>query len=243
VRKVSKPKYDIVLNTTGKRIAWHRSHRQIPQQELADKLFIKRELLSMIENDTRTPTTQQLVAIADALELTTDYLLCRVHTSSTVPDEIAIHDKLGLTAEAIRQLSWDRARCQKAFDEQKGKKYNSDYYRILKLSTLNFLIVAAKDGGGDDLLYSIAKYLHMPENCRVTIDTDIYRFEDLQRPDTQARRYEHFTDIDFESVIMADIQKKLSKMKPKLLRLEDNEELLKLLDGHEREEAFNNGET
>jgi len=225
MRKVTKPKKDIVLNTTGKRIAWHRAHREMTQAELAAMLFIKREHFNMIENDKRTPTVEQIKLLADALDLTTDYLLCRISDQTKDITEQAIHNKLGLTAEAIRQLEFDRARCQKD---------NPEYFRILKLRILNFLIVE------DGLLYKIAKYFHIPDDCTVSI---AYKSEDvgdllmgtLKDYKTLTHKYKHFAQVDYENLLLLEIQKMLTEMKPRLLKLEDEDELLKQLDKKESE--------
>ncbi|MBR5949535.1 MAG: helix-turn-helix domain-containing protein [Clostridia bacterium] len=61
----------------GKKIADARTKANITQQELADKLFVSRELISKWENGTRRPNYGTFTKIAEALSVPVDSLIRR----------------------------------------------------------------------------------------------------------------------------------------------------------------------
>ncbi|PWM72375.1 MAG: hypothetical protein DBX59_06250 [Bacillota bacterium] len=61
----------------GQKIKQLRTENNIPQKDLANKLNISQALLSYYESDSRRPSYEVLVAIADFFDTTTDYLLGR----------------------------------------------------------------------------------------------------------------------------------------------------------------------
>ena len=69
------------------------------QQQLADKLSIKRETLSTIEHGLRALKDQEIVLLANALEISCDYLLTGVDTKN-----LNINKELGLTNSSIENL-------------------------------------------------------------------------------------------------------------------------------------------
>lgn len=83
-----------ILNTTGKRIAFHRDELGFSQEGLAAELRrrgidIKRSQVSRIENQDHPPSGEILSALAHILGLTTDYLL--VLSDTPLPPEGAPH--------------------------------------------------------------------------------------------------------------------------------------------------------
>ena len=104
MRKVTKMSEDITLDSTGKRIAFHRTHKGLSQQELADKLLIKRQMLNMIENGNRDPSIQVLKGLAAELEVSTDYLLGLSKIPKGSAEDKAIEERLGLTKGATENL-------------------------------------------------------------------------------------------------------------------------------------------
>jgi len=232
MRKVTKPNENSVLDTTGKRIAWHRKHLGLTQEKIAEILIIQRPHFNMIENDKRQPTIQQLTTLADTLCVTADYLLCRVNTPSTDPDIIAINNKIGLSENSIKQLAFDRHHCKKAFENKQVKKYDINYFRILKLRVLNFLI------NNDEILYSIAKYVHSPELCRVILEyrdkvPDIHDGNFVEETKKEHTRYSHFSSEDYANVHLAAIIGQLADYKKRLIQTDDKDDLLMLLDKFE----------
>lgn len=61
----------------GKRIASARAEANMTQQELAEKLFVSRELVSKWEQGLRRPDHSTIVAIASALSVEEDQLIDR----------------------------------------------------------------------------------------------------------------------------------------------------------------------
>jgi len=64
-------------DTTGRRIAWLRELRGFSQGDLAEKIGRSRGYVGQLETDRSMPSVEVLVALADALETSTDFLLLR----------------------------------------------------------------------------------------------------------------------------------------------------------------------
>ena len=72
----------------GQRIAIIRNHMKESQEELAEALGVKRQLISYWENGERSIRTEMLAAIAKRYNVSADYLLGLVLTpKSIVPDD------------------------------------------------------------------------------------------------------------------------------------------------------------
>lgn len=61
----------------GERVAFWRKKKRMTQEELAFKVNLTKAAISNYENGHSTPSNETLVAIADVLDLDTDYLLGR----------------------------------------------------------------------------------------------------------------------------------------------------------------------
>jgi transcriptional regulator with XRE-family HTH domain len=81
-----------------------REEHKLTQQQLADKLQITRQSLSLYEKGERTINIELLAKIADIFKTTTDYLLGLSDTASINPDIQTTHALTGLTEEAITKL-------------------------------------------------------------------------------------------------------------------------------------------
>ncbi|MGL5348891.1 MAG: helix-turn-helix domain-containing protein [Peptostreptococcaceae bacterium] len=86
------------MDSIGYRISKARRHMNINQKELAKRANVSEGSLSRYENDIREPKAAALIQIADALNVSTDYLL-------GVSDEIEVRptlaDKTDLELEEI----------------------------------------------------------------------------------------------------------------------------------------------
>ena len=84
MRKVTKLS-NTKLDTIGKRIEYLRRNMGLSQEELAEKLEIKRVKLSYIESDTpdRQLTIKELNSLADIFDVSTDYILGRSPAKSS----------------------------------------------------------------------------------------------------------------------------------------------------------------
>ena len=88
----------------SKRLIQLREQRGITQQELADKLKITRQSLSLYEKAERTINIELLARIADFFNVSTDYLMGRTDTA-TMNEDIQTACKItGLSEEAINKL-------------------------------------------------------------------------------------------------------------------------------------------
>lgn len=61
----------------GDRLAFRRKSKRLTQEELAVKINLTKAAVSNYENGHSTPSNETLVALADALDVDTDYLLGR----------------------------------------------------------------------------------------------------------------------------------------------------------------------
>ncbi len=61
----------------GKRLNYTRKSKGLTAQQMANELQIALRSYRMYESDNRSPSLEMLVKIADILNVSTDYLLCR----------------------------------------------------------------------------------------------------------------------------------------------------------------------
>lgn len=94
------------LNVTGKRIASERKAQGWTQQELADKLIIKREMVVYYEKGQRSLKVEQLAMLAKLFGVSTDYLLGFTGVRSADADILAACKTTGLNEEAIKILHY-----------------------------------------------------------------------------------------------------------------------------------------
>jgi len=66
-----------VNDTVGRRVAWLRTLRGMSQGELAEKIGRTRGYVGQLETDRTKPSVEVLMALADVLETSTDFLLLR----------------------------------------------------------------------------------------------------------------------------------------------------------------------
>ena len=121
VTKGSKPKNGEFK--IGERIKYIRKNSLMSQEQLASLIDRKREEITMYEKGTRGFDFQTLVSIADALNVSTDYLLSRTEFESFGDDTIITHKTTGLSDKAIKNLI-------------NLKEYGNGYL----LDTINFLL-------------------------------------------------------------------------------------------------------
>lgn len=89
-------------NTTSYRIRLHREDKGWKQKDLADRLHIAPSQISRWESgETSNISSSMLIALAQTLQVSTDYLLCL--TPVSVPKSYDI-SQLGLSEEAVKRL-------------------------------------------------------------------------------------------------------------------------------------------
>lgn len=91
------------MERIGSRITKARKEINLNQKELAEKCGITEATLSRYENDLREPKSEIVVRMADALNVTTDYLLGRTNEKTfTVKDEKSIQKDLKQIMEEFK---------------------------------------------------------------------------------------------------------------------------------------------
>lgn len=88
----------------GQRISALRKDQGLKQVELAKKLNVSRQIISYYETGARFPNIEDITALAEVLETSTDYLLGLTSTSSTDTDLIAVCDYTGLSEKTVSML-------------------------------------------------------------------------------------------------------------------------------------------
>ena len=89
----------------SKRLVNLREKRGITQQELADKLEITRQSLSLYEKTERTINIELLAKIADFFNVSTDYLMGRTEVASMNEDIKTACRITGLSEDAINKIA------------------------------------------------------------------------------------------------------------------------------------------
>lgn len=76
------------LTLIGDRIAYARQQRHLTQQRLAEKMDIDNwEKISRIETGSRSPSIWDVIDLAEALEISTDFILLGTNNPFQVSDE------------------------------------------------------------------------------------------------------------------------------------------------------------
>lgn len=70
--------------TIGKRIQALRYQAGMSQRELADKIDMNYSVMNRVESDKRSLRDEELIKIAEALEVSTDYLLGRTDNTNVI---------------------------------------------------------------------------------------------------------------------------------------------------------------
>lgn len=90
----------------SKRLVELREAQNITQQELADKLQITRQSLSLYEKAERTINIELLARIADFFNVSTDYLMGKTEISTMNKDIQNACDTTGLSEQAVNKLNY-----------------------------------------------------------------------------------------------------------------------------------------
>lgn len=89
---------------TGERISALRKKQGLKQVELAKKLNVSRQIISYYETGARLPNTEDIAALAEILNTTTDYLIGLTKVVSTDVDLKAICEYTGLNEHSVCKL-------------------------------------------------------------------------------------------------------------------------------------------
>jgi transcriptional regulator with XRE-family HTH domain len=110
----------------GDRVALWRKKRRLTQEALANKINLTKAAVSNYENGHSTPSDETLVAIADVLDVDTDYLLGRTNQprSSSVDGMFFYGGPDKLTPDEIAEMeaALERYRAMKKRAEEHAEK-------------------------------------------------------------------------------------------------------------------------
>lgn len=112
--------------TVGKRLSFIRRKRNLKQEELAERIDVKRGTIAMYEKDSRNIPSNILIKITEELKVSADFILGLSNEENYNVQNREITQKTGLNAKVIKIL----------------EKYNNEYGKYGKelLDTINFLI-------------------------------------------------------------------------------------------------------
>lgn len=111
-------------NRIGSRICELRTGMNMSQEDLARKIYVKRETIAQWEAGTRDIKTIHTVALGDFFKVSCDYILCRTDNRTT--EAASVGEITGLSDKAIAVLKYYTA------------YYRNDHDNILPL--INFLL-------------------------------------------------------------------------------------------------------
>jgi transcriptional regulator with XRE-family HTH domain len=95
------------LKSVGKRIRQYRIARNMKQEDLADKTNLSVTYIGMIERGEKFPRLETFVAIANALDVTSDALLVDVTTTGYKIKESMLSEKLDELSDGDREMVYD----------------------------------------------------------------------------------------------------------------------------------------
>ncbi|WP_249312641.1 helix-turn-helix domain-containing protein [Congzhengia minquanensis] len=95
---------DNIKKMIGERIGLALKNADKKQKELAQYLNISDNTVSYFVNGSRTPNTEQIIKIADFLNVSADYLLCRTNVAKADMILQTIAKETGLSERAIERI-------------------------------------------------------------------------------------------------------------------------------------------
>lgn len=106
------------------RLRTAREYRGLTQGELAERSGLQPSAISHFETATRKPSFDNLLLIANTLDVTTDYLLGRVSEFKALAGADQLHRHYHALEESDRRFADDLITrlASKAADKEKGKK-------------------------------------------------------------------------------------------------------------------------
>lgn len=118
------------LNSFEKRLVDTRTRLNMSQQDLANKTFLSRVQINYFETGARKPDIDKLISIANALNTSIDYLLCRTNNRDIL--NTSISNKIGLSDESINKLNSFTKKDGYQKDILYGEYYNyQDFFVII----------------------------------------------------------------------------------------------------------------
>ena len=129
MKKVTNKKVEN-LNSLEKRLIDARTRLNMSQSDLANETHLSRIQINYYETGTRKPDIDKLKSIADVLNVSMDYLLCR--TNNRDISNTSISNKIGLSDESINKLHQFTEKDYYQKDVLYGEHYNyQDFFVII----------------------------------------------------------------------------------------------------------------
>ncbi|MFC7319849.1 helix-turn-helix domain-containing protein [Halobacillus campisalis] len=124
----------------SQRLKYSRKTKGLTQSELANKIKTTKGTVSNYENGYSTPSNEMLISLANALDVSVDYLLGRTKSNAKEPEENEYD-----TTEEINKLM-DKYGIEDAafFDLEKWKAMGPEQIRELE-SYFQYLLIKSKD--------------------------------------------------------------------------------------------------
>lgn len=101
----------IDVTTVGGRIKSARTNKGLTQQELADQIYIPMTTLSTYENNKAELKGQVVVELANALGVTTDYLLIGAETEEDALEQELLAAFRAITDFNMKKVALEQIKC------------------------------------------------------------------------------------------------------------------------------------
>lgn len=128
MKKVTNKKVEN-LNSFEKRLIDTRTRLNMSQDDVAGKTFLTRQHINYFETGARKPDIDKLKSIADVLNVSIDYLLCR--TNNRDISNTSISNKIGLSDESINKLKQFIEKDSYQKDILYGDKHNYQDFLVI----------------------------------------------------------------------------------------------------------------
>jgi len=165
MKSVTKTKKPNDKSSLGERLAYARTSLKMSQEELAGKVYTKRESISYYENNSRTPDVFMLTAISKELKVSTDFLLGVSECSLEDVEMQALYKLTCLNEESIKYLV--------------KKKNEKDTWLTL---VLNFLIKQENSDCNNPILSRLITYFkayNLSEQALKVTNGDLKEIKDF----------------------------------------------------------------
>lgn len=191
----------------GSRISAILEEKNIKQKDLASALGITANTISYFISGTRTPNTEQIILIANFLDVSTDYLLGTAKAKTTDIELKQICEYTGLSDKAtdkLHKLEDTSDLLLSAYVYPNKKTFGENLFRVIltgeDLDKLNFLI---EDDEFYNLLYFIREYSRTRLKKELNIPKD---FNNLSNRDKPAAIAEYLDIDDRENLMLFKAQ-------------------------------------
>ncbi len=196
----------------GSRIRELREKRGMTQSELATKLLTSRETVNMWERGSRDIKTGMIIALADALQTSCDYLLRGIETNN-----IDICEDLGLSNEAINHLRFLREASQSGEPIEHEQLHAID---SLLSSIYGTILEEIHDYFATDFMHPYVMsnaFAESEDDAYAEMDEYVISFKQESLLSTQSSTSRHsFMEIDadvYENAFLARITDKMKLLK------------------------------